>query len=103
MKVVEKPGPPIMAGIAANNPFKDRPCWKEHCPLEQAGLKCKGKCMLEGFVYKATCQWCQKSDRIECKSSGVYVGETSRQVGKRALEHLENFNNWKKESFILEH
>ena len=30
VKVVEKPGPPIMAGIAANNPFKDRPCWKEH-------------------------------------------------------------------------
>ena len=26
VKVLERPGPPLMAGIAANNPFKDQPC-----------------------------------------------------------------------------
>ena len=95
VKVVEKPGPPIMTGIAANNPFKDKPCWKEQCPLEESGLKCKGKCMLEGIVYKATCLRCEQKQidlRVDQKEviQSTYIGETSWTLDVRSKQHSQD-------------
>ena len=36
---------------------------------------------------------------IKCR----YVGETSRHLRDRAIEHYENLRHWKKESFWVEH
>ena len=48
VKIVEKPGAPILAGLAPNNPFKS-----PTCPLPTG--KCKGMCSLENILYKARC------------------------------------------------
>ena len=95
MKVVERPGPPIMAGIAANNPFKDIPCWKDQCPLEQTGQKCRGKCMMEGIVYKATCLKCEQRQLdlgVDQKEviQATYIGETSRTLDVRSQQHSKD-------------
>ena len=96
VKVLERPGPPLMAGIAANNPFKDQPCWKPHCPLESTGQKCKGRCMTEGIIYRATCQKCEEQQlHLGVKENEViqhqYIGETSRTLDIRSNQHKKDF------------
>ena len=96
VKVLERPGPPLMAGIAANNPFKDQPCWKPHCPLESTGQKCKGRCMTEGIIYRATCQKCEEQQlQLGVKENEViqhqYMGETSRTLDIRSNQHKKDF------------
>ena len=59
------------------------------------------KCTVKGVVYQATCGVCVKKE--ETRSNAVYIGETARQVGARAAEHLDNVRLFKKDSFILEH
>ena len=39
----------------------------------------------------------------ESNSRGIYVGESARHVGARILEHVQNLNNWNKQSFMLKH
>ena len=36
-------------------------------------------------------------------NKGLYIGETSRQVGTRIQEHVDNLKKWNKESFMLLH
>ena len=56
--------------------------------------------MTKRVVYRATCLSCKnRPDRSE----GIYIGETSRQFGTRALEHVVNLRNFNKQSFILDH
>ena len=34
---------------------------------------------------------------------GIYVGKTSRQLGTRVIEHMDNLKNFKRESFVIDH
>ena len=65
VKVVERPGPPLLQGIALSNPFPPVNCPKEDCPLEATGSRCLGKCSLESIVYKATCTLCDAKQEEE--------------------------------------
>ena len=56
VKVVEKPGSKILAGIAVNDPFKNTDCNKENCPLQNVG--CRGYCSKKNIIYRATCNIC---------------------------------------------
>ena len=66
-------------------------------------------CGIKNIVYSATCTDCttQNGSITEGTEPGhrlpVYIGESSRQVGTRVMEHLSNMNNFKKNSFIIEH
>ena len=57
--------------------------------------------MTKQVVYQATCKACSKSSNGMEEGENVgysYIGETSRQVGTRVNEHINNMRNWKKES-----
>ena len=41
--------------------------------------------------------------KCEVSTKGLYIGETSRQIGTRIEEHLNNLKLWNKESFMLLH
>ena len=49
-------------------------------------------------VYFATCKECSKSD-----APASYVGETARQLGERAHEHMTKAKSLNKDSFIVNH
>ena len=68
---------------------------------EDSGLKCTKK----GVVYKASCLECKSgmSDQESHGVGSVYIGETSRQFGRKALEHIKNVSFMKKNSFIVQH
>ena len=98
-KLIEKPGVPLLTLFIKSFPMEEGCVRGNECNL------CDGKgsrCMSKRVVYQATCTSCPKEENGEgCKSS--YIGETSRQVGTRVSEHLNNLKNWKKESFIINH
>ena len=60
VKIIEKPGPPLLQGIALKNPFRTQGCPREGCPLVKSGKPCLGKCSLEGITYIATCRHCEE-------------------------------------------
>ena len=93
VKIVEKPGAPILAGLAPNNPFKSPTCPKPDCPLHSG--KCQGKCAIENILYKATCNICQQHQIDEGATMDkviqrTYIGETSRTLRIRANQHLND-------------
>ena len=91
VKLVEKPGTPL--SILLMKKFKMlQGCYRgENCI-------CKGKatqCMTKGVVYKATC--------MACGPGATYIGETARQLGVRAKEHMDNLRLFKINSFMIDH
>ena len=90
---LEKPGNPILAGLAPNNPFKDPNCQKPDCPLPPG--HCQGKCSKENILYVATCNICQsKQEQEGTPPDSVvhrqYIGETSRTLRVRANQHKQD-------------
>ena len=84
----------IKADLQKSNPTADPGCTKENC------LACKeergkgGKCHKGNINYEMECQLCPKENR------SIYVGETSRNLYTRALEHL---NCKEEDGFIGKH
>ena len=102
------------------------------CPRSKECIVCEDdgiKCGTKGVVYLASCMTCDpntnislqelltggglsyahefEEDNLSIHEEGTkkyqYVGETSRPLRERVLEHQKNFLNWKKDSFWLEH
>ena len=86
MKVVERPGPALMSGIRANNPFKRESCMREKCPYVKAGRSCKESCYKQGILYTAECTLCKGE---LCQT--IYVGESSRSLYTGGNQHLADF------------
>ena len=51
VKVLERPGLPLLTGLARSSPFPTKQCPRDKCPLEVTGSICWGKCSLENIVY----------------------------------------------------
>ena len=109
-KLVERPGIPIALKLLKKFP----PI--EGCPLGQKCKVCDNlgiKCANKGVVYSATCQLCTEDVNNDTKvgtvsshqtmKKGIYIGETARPLRSRAKEHMDAVENFKKESFIIEH
>ena len=96
VKVLERPGLPIMAGLAKSNPFPRKDCLREKCPLRNTGQDCNDNCSKEGVVYLATCTRCEDNQieegtEAELVVHRAYIGETSRTVFTRAGQHLSDY------------
>ena len=61
--------------------------------------KGSSKCRKKSAVYETKCQICVSNGSNE----GVYVGETSRSLYERSLEHLEDAEKHKSGSHIFKH
>ena len=64
----------------------------------RGGEKQLGKCIEEGVIYKITCMGC-----FIIWIEANYVGETSRDLFSRILEHMTGLENRKPENTLLEH
>ena len=83
-KLVEKPGEPLYTRFIKKIPMN------LGCPRGDLCQICENKgtnCTTKGVVYKAVCQVCKSKGQSEL---GTYVGETSRQLGSRRMEHMTN-------------
>ena len=103
-KLVEKPGTPLYMQFSKSFPIS------LGCQRGLNCLMCENtgtSCTMKGVVYKATCLECTEDSENNAPETeadiGVYIGETSRHAGTRALEHVNNMSNFRKNSFIIQH
>ena len=50
VKVVERPGEPILRNLAPKHPFRMESCMRDRCPFMESDRKCLGKCYRESIV-----------------------------------------------------
>ena len=90
------------------------------CTTKQAtGKKLRQDCTQRCVIYETWCLTCEERERKRVEESVMgeeekkvkmrevklhkYVGETSRSIYERGLEHLRDLSELKKESHILKH
>ena len=99
MKILEKSGKPLINYFMKTFPMI------LGCPRGEKCVVCDGNaktCSPKGVVYLAKCSQCEDSTETD-KKAWRYVGETSRPIRDRALEHCQNLEKWRKDSFWLSH
>ena len=99
VKLVEGNGIPI-------NKFFPSPLAKKRCHRREKCIICcqagdkLSKCSVRNVVYIAQCMEC--SNKQDCKQS-VYIGETSRSLFERSVEHINGSLRMDASNFITKH
>ena len=81
VRIMEEAGTKLVHILTKADPFKG-PCGRDKCMICPGNDKMAGKCYARNVTYTSTCK--------VCKARGVvskYVGETSRSLLERELEH----------------
>ena len=91
-----------MAGLRSDLQ-KNADCYKENCPLLRSGQECQNKCRIESILYTAHCTKCHEHQEDqgtlpELVIDALYVGETSRTLGVRSNQHLEDYRKCQRQS-----
>ena len=90
-------------------------CWREECPLCKKA-KDRGNCKARNIMYESKCMVCnpatnheeeghdiQPAGRTQTSREGIYVGESSRSIHERALEHVKDAQSFSIKSHIVKH
>ena len=87
--------------------YAPKTCHWQNCPVCcYNSSKGSSKCRLSNVVYEARCLECSEQvekDLISESDVGVYIGETSRTLVERAMEHVKSAENLDIENFITKH
>ena len=107
-------------GNVLNNAFdknlgRGQHCGRDNCPPCQTSEK-KGICKTKGIVYESKCKLCNPSSQQEDQHGdaqppggkptsrvGIYIGESSRSLHERALEHVKDAESFCPKSHIVKH
>ena len=110
----QEAGGSILANAFNKNLGSDRSCGREECPpcRKPEG---RGKCKARNIVYESKCVICnpatshEEVDRLlpsgspQVPREGIYLGETSRSLHERALEHERDARTFSAKSHIVKH
>ena len=89
--MVEKVGVSLSRLLRTTDPFKNRTCSRDDCPVCTTGGK--GKCNTMSVTYKTECNTC----------GDEYNGQTARTAYVRASEHLSGLENKNEKSELWQH
>ena len=92
--IVEMSGRRMKNELQKSNPTASPGCEKSDCMGCKEGKGKGGKCHKTNINYEIECQLCPEGNRA------AYIGETSRNLYTRTLEHLNNKDN---EGFMNKH
>ena len=105
MKIVEKSG--LQLRRLFQRIYAPDRCHWTNCPVcEHSESKGSSKCRVANVVYKAKCLKCLEDEEARLLSEqevGVYIGETSRLLIKRAMEHVTGAGNVDLDNFKTKH
>ena len=97
-KIVESGGRTLKSILQRSNPTATAGCTDAGCVACRGGARGKGgNCRQSNVTYEIECGLCQGADR------SIYVGETSRNLFTRGLEHWKKYEGGKADSFLLKH
>ena len=97
LKIVETGGRSIKTQVQMNNPTQTAGCSKPDCLACRTGKGDGGNCHSSGVNYSVECQLCPDGGK------SLYLGETSRNLYSRGLEHEEKYRNGSAKSFMRKH
>ena len=97
IKVVEKSGKSLKQYLVKSNPFERRKCM-EACDIcnTHPYINCKSR----DTVYIITCEGCPKGEGV---TNNDYAGESSRSIGERFREHMEDITEKLMVSHVYPH
>ena len=96
-KIVETGGLSIRSVLQRSNPLETVGCDSTDCLPCKHGRGEGGQCGGCGVNYEIECQLCPDGERA------MYIGESSRNLYTRSLEHLRNFRSRTVKSFMVRH
>lgn len=124
LKVVEKAGDKLEDLLTKSNPWQGMDCGRQNCLLCETKLKTDKNlsqdCHTRNLVYETWCMTCLRRDEEDAERRGegdagrvrelkrkirkhLYIGETSRSMYERALEHQGDIDQLKSSSHMLRH
>ena len=92
-KVAERGGKTVGGQLQKTNFTGSSGCQEVKCPVCQQPGGGSGRCRKSNITYKYVCNKC----------SATYIGETSRNLYTRGLEHQDKFEKRKPDSFMYNH
>ena len=111
----QEAGGSILANAFSKNLGSGQTCGRANCPpcIESEG---KVDCKARSIVYESKCLVCnpttspdeengeyQPSGRTNTSREGIYVGESSRSLHERAVEHVRDARSFSAKSHIVKH
>ena len=81
-------------------------CSRLDCiPCKNESVKGSTLCKTKSVVYVCVCNICEAEHKLHPESShrGKYIGQTSRTLYERSLEHVKSLRNFELDSFMLKH
>ena len=96
-KIVETGGISIKSVLQRSNPLETPGCNRSDCLPCKQGRGEGGQCQACGIQYQVECQLCPEEQKA------VYIGESSRNLYTRSLEHISNYRTGTNTSFIIKH
>ena len=91
-----------MTGLRVD-PLENSTCYRENCPLVRSGQECMNRCRIENILYTAHCTKChelqeEQGTLPEMIVDALYVGETSRTIGVRSNQHLDDYRRCQRQT-----
>ena len=96
-KIIETGGLSIKSVLQRSNPLETVGCDSTDCLPCKPGRGEGGQCEGSGVNYEIECQLCPDGQKAS------YIGESSRNLYTRSLEHISNYQSGSADSFILKH
>ena len=96
-KIIEIGGRTVKSILQKSNPTASRGCTDGRCLACIPGSGEGGDCRGSSTNYEVECQLCPEGRRSK------YIGESSRNLFTRGLEHMEKYRNGHSSSFIKKH
>ena len=84
---------------------KGKHCGRECPPCTTNGDK-RGNCRSKNILYESSCKVCNPETRRmdkEARREGIYIGESSRTLHERSVEHVRDAESFSKKSHIVKH
>ena len=96
-KIVESGGRTVKSLLQKSNPTATVGCTAEDCIACKGDRGTGGNCRKSNVTYEIECGMCEGEDK------SVYVGETSRNLYTRGVEHSKKYEGGKQDSFLQKH
>ena len=98
VKVVERCGTQLQALLTRSDPWSDEDCTRESCVVCTMPQEKTPNCRQVNLTYRTTCRLC-----LAAGNSSSYIGETSRSLGERIGEHVQDSKTNQDKSHIAQH
>ena len=109
IRMVELSGSKLCHLLPNTNPWSGQDCGREKCVTCGQGGERLIECKRRNILYESECTVCNPVDAMKEKEAdlgkrqGVYVGESSRSIHERALEHNGDYQGQKDDSHMMKH